>query len=100
MRFLIDINFVKVIWSGKRRTVSMIVMLTYQYIIPSLAPIIEIDRPLKFDFDIVLLNQSFIILSIIVYYRACFGNDRTESKLLLLKKNKAAALKIIYLNSI
>ena len=55
--------------------------------IPS-APVYEVDKPTKFDCNIVLKNEDFTYLRVIVYYRASFGNDGTEAKLFIFKKGQ------------
>jgi hypothetical protein len=67
MRFLAVTNFVKSFSPG-REAGKYDDFVNYQYELPSPAPIFEVDKPTKFDCDIVLKNKSLTYLKIIVYY--------------------------------
>jgi hypothetical protein len=92
MRFLVDTNFV-ISFSPGREGGKYDNFVNYQYDLPSPAPIFEVDKPTNFDYDIVLKNESLTYLKIIVYYRASFGNDGTETKIFIFEKGKLRALK-------
>ena len=93
IRFMTDTNFVKTV-TLVNKTDSWENYVHYQMDYLSPAPVFEVDRPSKFECNIILKNLNLTFLRVIVFYRASFGNDGTEKRLFAFKKDQDKYIKI------